>query len=74
MDSSLREGSAAIHDDAVDEAYLSQLTDDAIHNATPENLHKLKQGFQAAAVFLTRKGDPEGAILKYRDALKSLAP
>ncbi|MGO8818454.1 MAG: peptidase MA family metallohydrolase [Terriglobia bacterium] len=72
VDSSLAEGSAAIRDDAVDEAYLSQLTDDALHNPTPDNLHKLKQGFQAAAVFLTRKGDPEGAILKYRDALKYL--
>ena len=72
VDSSLGEGSAAIHDDAVDEAYLTQLTDDAIHNPTPDNLHKLKQAFQAAAVFLTRKGDPEGAILKYREALKYL--
>ncbi len=72
VDTSLEEGSAAIHDDAVDEAYLTQLADDAIHNPTPENLHKLKQGFQAAAVFLTRKGDPEGAILKYREALKYL--
>jgi tetratricopeptide (TPR) repeat protein len=72
VDPSPGEGSAAIRDDAVDEAYLSQLTDDVLHNPTPENLHKLKQGFQAAAVFLTRKGDPEGAILKYRDALKYL--
>ena len=71
-DALLGEGSAAIRDGAVDEAYFSQLTDDALHNATPENIHKLKQGFQAAAVFLTRKGDPEGAILKYRDALKYL--
>lgn len=70
-DSSL-EASGVIHDDAVDEAYLTQLTDDALHDPTPENLHKLKQGFQTAAVFLTRKGDPEGAILKYREALKYL--
>ena len=72
VDSSIEEGSAVIHDDAVDEAYLTHLTDDAIHNPTPENLHKLKQGFQAAAVFLTRKGDPEGAIIKYREAIKYL--
>ena len=64
--------SAVIHNDAVDEAYLTHLTDDAVRNPTPENLHKLKQGFQAAAVFLTRKGDPEGAILKYREAVKYL--
>ena len=72
VDSSIEEGSAVIHDDAVDEAYLTHLTDDAIHNPTPENLHKLKQGFQAAAVFLTRKGDPEAAIIKYREAIKYL--
>ena len=56
----------------MDEAYLTHLTDDAVHNPTPENLHKLKQGYQAAAVFLTHKGDPEAAILKYREALKYL--
>jgi tetratricopeptide (TPR) repeat protein len=68
----VEEGSAVIHDDAVDEAYLTRLTDDAVRNPTPENQHKLKQGFQAAAVFMTHKGDPEGAILKYREVLKYL--
>ena len=68
----VEEGSAVIHDDAVDEAYLTRLTDDAVRNHTPENQHKLKQGFQAAAVFMTHKGDPEGAILKYREVLKYL--
>jgi tetratricopeptide (TPR) repeat protein len=72
LDTSIEGGSAVIHDDAVDEAYLTQLTDDALHNSTPENLRKLKQGFQAAAVFLTRKGDPEGGIIKYREAIKYL--
>jgi tetratricopeptide (TPR) repeat protein len=72
LEGALEEKSAVIHDDAIDEAYLTQLTDDAIHTPTPENLHKLKQGFQAAAVFLTHKGDPEGAILRYREALKYL--
>jgi len=71
-DSSTEGGSAVIHDDAVDEAYLTQLTDDAIQNSTPENLRKLKHAFQAVAVFLTRKGDPEGAIVRYREALKYL--
>ncbi len=71
-DSSIEEGSAAIRDDAVDEVYLTHLTDDAIHNPTPDNLRKLKQGFQAAAVFLTRKGEPEAAIIKYREAIKYL--
>ena len=72
VDSSVEQGSEVIHDDAVDEAYLTQLTDDAVNSPTPENLHKLKQGFQAAAVFLTHKGDPEAAIVKYREALKYL--
>jgi tetratricopeptide (TPR) repeat protein len=72
VDPSTEQGSGVVHDDAVDEAYLTHLTDDAIHNSTPENLHKLKQGFQAAAVFLTRKGDPEAAIIKYREAVKYL--
>ena len=72
VDSSIEEGSAVIHDDTVDEAYLTRLADDANHNPTPEKLHQLKQGFQAAAVFLTRKGDPEAAIIKYREAIKYL--
>jgi tetratricopeptide (TPR) repeat protein len=66
------EKSAVIHDDTIDEAYLTHLTDDAVQNGTPENLHKLKQAYQAVAVFLTRKGDPEAAITRYREALKYL--
>jgi tetratricopeptide (TPR) repeat protein len=71
-DPTLEQGSAVIHDDAVDEAYLTHLRDEAVHSPTPENLHKLKQGYQEAAVFLTHKGDPEAAIQKYREALKYL--
>jgi len=66
------EVSEVIHDDAVDEAYLTHLTDEAIHNPTLDNLRNLKRGFQSAAVFLTRKGDPESAIVKYREALRYL--
>ncbi len=72
VDPSMEGGSAVIHDVAVVEAYLARWADDAVRNSTPENLHKLKQGYQAAAVFLTRKGDPEGGIRKYREALKYL--
>ena len=72
FDSFPEEGSGVVHDDAVDEAFLTHLADEANLHRTPDNLHKLKQGFQAAAVFLTRKGDPEGAIIKYREALKYL--
>jgi tetratricopeptide (TPR) repeat protein len=66
------QGSGVIHDDAVDEAFLAHLVDDAVHTPTPENLRKLQQGYQEAAVFLTHQGDPEAAILKYREALKYL--
>jgi tetratricopeptide (TPR) repeat protein len=72
VDSSVEGGAAVIHDDVVDEAYLTHLTNAALDYPNPDNLRKLKQGFQAAAVFLTRKGDPEGAILKYREAVKYL--
>lgn len=72
LDASPEEGSGVVHDGAVDEAYLTHLADEAMLHRTPDNLHQLKQGFQAAAVFLTRKGDAEGAIIKYREALKYL--
>lgn len=66
------DASAVIHDGAVDEAYLTHLTDEAMLHHTQDNLHKLKQAFQAAGVFLARQGDAEGAIIKYREALKYL--
>src|ERR1039458_1343477 len=72
VDTSTAQGSEVIHDDAVDEAYLTYLADEAVQAPTVENLHKLKQGFQAAAVFLTGKGDPEAAIGKYREGIKYL--
>ncbi len=64
--------SGVVHDDAIDEAYLTHLTDEAIHTPSAENLRQLKNGYQAAAVFLTHKGDPEGAIQRYREALRYL--
>lgn len=66
------EGSAVIHDGAVDEAYLRRLNGEAVHRPSPENLQQLKRGYQQAAIFLTRQGDPDAAILKYREALKVL--
>ena len=59
-----------IHDDAVDEACLTHLNDEVIHDPSPENVRRLKQGYQQAAVFLTRAGDPEHAIEEFREALK----
>ncbi len=72
VDSTLDAASPVIHNDAVDEAYLARLTDDASTHPTPDNLHKLKQGLQGAAVFLISKGQPEAAIAAYREALKYL--
>jgi tetratricopeptide (TPR) repeat protein len=66
------EGSAVIHDGAVDEAYLRRLASEAAQRPSPENLHQLKRAYQQAAVFLTRQGDPDAAILKYREAIKAL--
>ena len=57
-------------DDAVDEACLAHLNDEVIHDPSPENVRRLKQGYQQAAVFLTRAGDPEHAIEEFREALK----
>jgi tetratricopeptide (TPR) repeat protein len=71
-DASAGKVSAVIHDGAIDQAYLAHLRDEAFHNPSPENLHQLKQAYQQAGVFLTRQGDPEGAIQEYREALKYL--
>ncbi len=62
--------SPVIKDGSVDEAYLMDLNRAAARNPSPESLHQLKQAYQQAAVFLTRKGDPEGAIREYSQALK----
>ncbi len=70
VDSTVDSASPAIHNDAVDETYLARLTDEAATHPTPDNLHKLKQGLQAAALFLMRKGQPDASIAKYREALK----
>jgi tetratricopeptide (TPR) repeat protein len=42
------------------------------HHPSPENARLLKQGYQQAALFQARQGDPEGAIQKYQQALKLL--
>ena len=72
VEAAVEEGSAVIHDGAVDEAYLRRLAGEAVHRPSPENLHQLKRAYQQAAVFLTRQGEPDAAILKYREAIKYL--
>jgi len=68
-----RPDSAAIRGNTIDTAYLAHLDEEATQNASPENLHRLAQGYQHAAIFLTRQGNPEGALDLYRHALK-IAP
>jgi len=64
--------SRVIKDGAVDEAYLLRLDNEMIHNPSPENARLIKEGYQQAALFQVRQGDPEGAIQKYQQALKLL--
>jgi tetratricopeptide (TPR) repeat protein len=64
--------SPVIKHGAVDEAYLLHLNSEMAHNPSPENARLLKQGYQQAALFQARQGDPEGAIQKYQQALKLL--
>jgi tetratricopeptide (TPR) repeat protein len=64
--------SPVFKDGAIDEAYLVHLGNELAHNPSAENSHLLKQGYQQAALFLARQGDPDGAIQKYQEALKLL--
>jgi tetratricopeptide (TPR) repeat protein len=60
--------SPVIKDNAIAEAYLEQLDNEVLRNPSVETRHRLAQGYQEAAIFLTRKGNPQGAIEKYRHA------
>jgi tetratricopeptide (TPR) repeat protein len=62
--------SSVVKDGAVDEAYLRSLDDDVVHNPSPANIRLLKRAYQLAALFQASQGDPDGAIQKYRQALK----
>jgi tetratricopeptide (TPR) repeat protein len=64
--------STVIRAGAIDEVRLADLADQETHNPSAENQRRLKDGFQAAAVFETQTGDPEGAIQRYREALRYL--
>lgn len=65
--------SPVVKDDAVDEAYLRHLDSEVLRDPSVRSRHRLAQGYQQAAIFLTRRGKPEAAIEKYRHAL-TLAP
>lgn len=61
--------SLVIKNDTIDEAYLRQLDQEVLWNPSPGSRHRLARGYHEAAIFLTRKGNPEAAIEKYRHAL-----
>ena len=61
--------SSVTEGNAIDEAYLQQLDNEVLRDPSVETRHRLAQGYQEAAIFLTRQGDPQGAIEKYRHAL-----
>ena len=65
----LEASSSVIKDNAIDEAYLQHLDNEVLRNPSVETRHRLAQGYQEAAIFLTRRGDPQGAIENYRHAL-----
>jgi tetratricopeptide (TPR) repeat protein len=58
----------AVHDDAVDYAYLARLDTDA-RGGSATTIAKLAAGHYAAAQFLAGKGDTDAAINQYHQAL-----
>ena len=58
---------------AIDETYLERLDNEYLRNPSAQARRYLVQAYQEAAIFLTRKGDPEAAIEKYHHALKFAA-
>jgi len=62
--------SLVVRQNQIDEGYLRELDQVWEDKPTPANRHLLAQAYQEAASFLTRQGDPEGAIEKCQHALK----
>jgi len=69
-DASEGSSSPSVKDNAIDSAYLQRLDEEVSQKPTAENLHRLAQGYQKAAIFLTRQGNAEGALDLYRHALR----
>jgi tetratricopeptide (TPR) repeat protein len=63
-------GSLVVRQNQIDEGYLRELDHALEDKPTAENRRLLVQAYQEAAIFLTRQGDPEGAIEKCEHALK----
>jgi tetratricopeptide (TPR) repeat protein len=59
-----------ITEDAVDPGRLQKFDNDVLRNPSAENQRRLVLGYHDAAIYLTRQGDPEGAIELYRHAMK----
>ncbi len=62
--------SQVVKDNAIDKAYLDHLDNEFMRNPSAQNRRLLVEGFEEAAIFLTRQGDPEAALEQYRHALK----
>jgi len=67
------ESPQVIRDDAVDEAELARLEDVVRRDPATLNRHRLAQGYHQAAIYWTKRGDPEKAIELYRRGIE-LAP
>lgn len=59
-----------ITEDAVEPSRLQTFDNEVLRNPTAENRRRLVLGYHDAAIYLTRHGDPEGAIELYRHAMK----
>jgi tetratricopeptide (TPR) repeat protein len=62
--------SPAIHDDAIDEAYLQQLDNLALARPSAESRRRLSRAYQAVAFFLVNRGEADPAIERCRHALE----
>lgn len=62
--------SLVIRQNQIDEGYLRELDRTVGDKPTAENRRQLAQAYQEAASFLTRRGDPDGAIEKCQHALR----
>jgi tetratricopeptide (TPR) repeat protein len=62
--------SLVVRQNQIDEGYLRELDHAMEDKPTPGNRQLLVQAYQEAADFLSRQGDPEGAIEKCQHALK----
>ena len=67
------ESPQVIRDDAVDEAELARLEDVVRRDPATLNRHRLAQGYHQAAIYWTKRGDPEKAIELYCRGIE-LAP